>query len=79
MTPLSKSFLPLYGSNRFPSLSEYIELIEKSLLAASSFQSNENSTFACLPSVVTSFLKDVISYLYSSIIAVIVPCSSPVS
>ena len=46
--------------------------MEKSLLAASSFQSDENSTFACLPSVDTSFLKDVISYLWSSIIAVIV-------
>ena len=72
-TPFSKSFLPSYGSNRFPSLSEYIELIEKSLLDASSFQFFENSTFACLPSVSISLRKDVISNLLSFIIAVIVP------
>ena len=64
--PFSKSFFPSKGSNKFPSLSEYIELIVKSLLKASSFQSFENSTLACLPSVKISFLNVVISKLYLS-------------
>ena len=77
--PFSKSPLPLYGSNKFPSLSEYIELMVKSLLEASSFQSFEDFTFACLPSVEISFLKVVISNLYLSSKAVIVPWSIPLS
>ena len=50
-----------------------IEFIEKSLLLASTFQSKENSTFACLPSVFISFLSEVISNLLFSMNAVIVP------
>ena len=69
----------LKGSYRFPSISEYIAFIVKSLLDASSSQLFENSTFACLPSVDISFLSEVISNLLFSIIAVIVPCSIPVS
>ena len=58
--PVFKSDIPLNGSNIRPSISEYIALIVKSLLAASIFQSGVNSTSACLPSVETSFLKVVI-------------------
>ena len=38
-------------------------LIVKSLLDASSCQSVVNATFACLPSVIKSFLNEVISNL----------------
>ena len=77
--PNSRSFFPLKGSYKFPSISAYIEFIEESLLDASSNQLSEHSTLACLPSVITSFLKEVISYLLFPMIAVIVPCSIPVS
>ena len=55
---------PSKGSNKFPLISAYIELIVKSLLDASSNQLFENSTFACLPSVFISFLREVISNFY---------------
>ena len=43
------------------------------------FQLSKNSTFACLPSVSTSFRSEVISNLILFINAVIVPCSIPLS
>ena len=53
--------------------------IVKSLLDASSFQSEVNLISACLPSVLISFLKVVISNFLLLQIAVIVPCKIPVS
>ena len=56
-----------------------IELTVRSLLFASSSQSWVNSTSACLPWLITSILKVVISKFSLSLIrAVIVPCFSPV-
>ncbi len=79
MLPNLRSLFPLKGSYRFPYESAYIAFIVKSLLDASSNQLSENFTFACLPSVLMSFLNDVISNLLFSINAVTVPCSMPVS
>ena len=79
INPFSKSFFPSKGSNKFPLISAYMELIVKSRLSASLSQSVVNSITAWRPSVLISLLKEVISNLSFSIKAVIVPCSIPVS
>ena len=71
--------MPFNGSKIRPCISTYIAFIVKSLLNASSFQSEVKVTFACLPSVETSFLKVVISNFLLFIIAVTVPWEIPVS
>ena len=67
------------GSKILPSISTYIAFIVKSLREASCSQDVVNSTSACLPSVLISFLNVVISNFFLFKIAVTVPWEIPVS
>ena len=71
--PFCKSDIPFRGSKIRPSISAYIAFIVKSLREASCSQFEVNSTFACLPSVETSFLRVVISNFFLFKITVTVP------